>query len=946
MPALPLPIFSARSPRTAPTDRSALRAACRLSLLLVLCMGWGRAPSAQVQPSPLPRPVAPSADSLQVAADIEAELERRGLTIEEVRQQAQTLGIDLSDPEQAAARARELGVPEWQVEQFLRAGQAPPAPVRPPLASGVIEPDTVLIRAPLPDALAPALADSTAEPAVLPYFGYDTFRSGAAVELPSIGSIDEAYVVGPGDELRLTLTGAAEFQVDLTVDTEGRVFVPSVGQYTAGGQRLGALRERLRRYLSRSYAGLFGDPPSTFMDLTLTRLRPVQVFVTGAVERPGAYTVPSGTSVFNVLYVVGGVTTDGTLRRIRVVRAGQDAAALDAYDYLIDGRTPSPVRLQQGDRLFVPPRGKTVAIRGAVRREARYELLPGEGLAELIGFASGLEAEAYAERFQVERIVPFVERRDPSVARQVLDLPLTPVLRGEGDLALEDGDRVRILSILEEGTPGVEQALAVAEVEGAVYQPGRFEIGARVRTLRDLIAAADGLLPGAFGGRAALTRLQADGTRLFLPVALPDVLDDVPQANLVLRPGDRLEVFATRDLEGAYTYEVAGQVLRPGERPFLDGLSLYDALFEAGGLQDPEFLRTVLSERADLLRLTPDGEQRRILRFDLGRVLAGEGLATTPLRPGDVIRVYPRRVEDLVEEEVVTISGAVKEPDTYALQSNTTVEDLILQAGGFAEGAFVQAVEVTRMADATGGERARTINVPVRPGISAESSVGGFVTDASAGFQLRHADRVYVRYDPAYQPQETVLVVGEVVFPGEYTLLQDNETLASLIQRAGGLSERAYAGGGRLLRGGRRLVVDMDDAVRGRRGASVVLQAGDQIVIPSQPNTVAIEGGVANPGLIKYIPGKRVSYYLDRAGGTGEDEEAVLITQASGATFKLRQGLFPDDPVVEDGAIIRVLTKEDDEKDRVDAAQVVRDTLTILTGAVTVLVPLIITLTR
>jgi hypothetical protein len=254
--------------------------------------------------------VTPAADSQQVAADIEAELERRGLTMEEVRRQAETLGLDLNDPQQAAVRARELGVPEWQIEQFLRASQArASAPVRQPFVPTVLEPDTVLVRpgaSPRADRLAPRAdtvlqRDTTTVPTTLPFFGYDTFQSGAAVELPAIGSIDEAYVVGPGDELRLTLTGAAEFQVDLTVDAEGRIFVPSVGQYTAGGQRLGELRERVRRFLSRSYAGLFGDPPSTFMDLTLTRLRPVQVFVTGAVERPGAYTVPSGTSVFNVL---------------------------------------------------------------------------------------------------------------------------------------------------------------------------------------------------------------------------------------------------------------------------------------------------------------------------------------------------------------------------------------------------------------------------------------------------------------------------------------------------------------------------------------------------------------------------------------------------------------------------------------------------------------------
>ena len=911
------------------------------------------------RPVAVPQRADPRVGTADVPPDVAAELARRGLTVEQAVQQAEALGIDLSDPEQAATRARALGVPEWQVEQYLQlSASASRREAAPMFESGVIEGDTVLVPAPplpgeplpgepLPDGRgAPAAPGLPADSARLPYFGYSTFRSGAAVELPRLGALDDAYVVGPGDELRLTLTGAAEFQVDLTVDTEGRIFVPSVGQYTAGGQRLGELRDRLRRFLSRSYAGLYGEPPSTFMDLTLTRLRPVQVFVTGAVARPGAYTVPSGTSVFNVLYVVGGVTTDGTLRRIRVVRAGQDVAALDAYDYLLDGRTPSPIRLQQGDRLFVPPRGKTVAIRGAVRRDAFYELLPGEGLAELIAFAGGLEAEAYAERFQVERIVPFAERRAPSVARQVLDLPLTPVLLGQGDLALEDGDRVRILSILEEGTPGVEQTLAVAEVAGAVYQPGRYEIGAGVQTLRDLLSAADGLLPGAFGGRAALTRLQPDGTRAFLPIALPDVLRDVPQANLVLRPGDRLEVFAARDLEGTYSYEVTGQVLRPGERPFLDGITLYDALFDAGGLQDPEFRRTVLAERADLFRLTPTGEDRQIIRFDLADVLAGGDTGAMPLRPGDVVRVYARRVEDLVEDELVTISGAVKDAGTFPLQANTTVEDLILQAGGFSEGAFVQAVEVTRMAATSGAGRAETLNVPVRPGASAGPLPGSAASTAADGFRLRHGDRVYVRFDPAYRPQETVLVVGEVVFPGQYTLLRDNETLASLVQRAGGLSDRAYVGGGRLLRGGRRLIVDMGDAVRGRRGADVVLRAGDEVVIPSRPNTVAIEGNVANPGLIKFVEGKRVAYYLDRAGGAGDETESILLTQASGATFKLRGGLFPENPVVDDGATIAVVPEPAPEGEGVDTAQVVRDTLTILTGAVTVLVPLILALTR
>ncbi|MEL7360490.1 MAG: SLBB domain-containing protein, partial [Bacteroidota bacterium] len=619
------------------------------------------------------------------------------------------------------------------------------------------------------DAVTNAVGEET-----LDYFGYDTFRlaDSTAQPLVTIPVADDGYVVGPGDELRLTVTGDAEFQLDLTVDPEGRVFIPTVGQYTAAGQPIGQLRERLRGVLGRSYAGLLTNPASTFMDLTLRRLQAVQVFVTGAVRRPGGYTVPSGTSVFNALYLVGGPTLDGSLRRIRVVRNGQTIATVDAYDYLLEGRDSQPVRLQNGDRVFVPPRGTTVGIEGAVRRSAFYEMRNAEeNVATLLDFAGGLEADAYAARFQIDRIVPFVERRDPSIARTVRDLSLVEVLRGTLAVTLADGDRVRIFSILEAEALASRAAVPAASIEGAVFQPGRYELGQTVRTVRDLIDEADGLRGDAYQARAELLRFREDLDRAIVRIDLTAALADDPQHNLVLRPGDVVRVYARADLEVEREVRIVGRVRDPGTYPLYDGMTLFDLLFQGGGLADEEYVETVLLERADLFRPTDDGLRERILRFDLGETLRGAGLADLPLEPGDEVRVYERVVEEQVADPFVLVSGAVASPGRYRLRENMTVEDAILQAGGYAEGALENRVEVTRMTERSTGRRAETREVIVQ-------SDGLFGSDTiENGHQLQHRDRIYVRLNPDFQVQQTVVLSGEVLFPGQYTLQRDNRDI-------------------------------------------------------------------------------------------------------------------------------------------------------------------------
>ena len=363
------------------------------------------------------------------------------MTADEARREAVRLGIDISDPESALARARELGVPEALVQQMIDAVQleeelqgggtremievdreVPQLSGRPIFFPEMLElsnndplrglqedeealniADTARVRVPLRDQLSgisdvkmylyntartdtieamvirrilgskyegmwqgeffipenvqsgnwslfvqatdeqgndniidteeslPILrdgeqylaVDTIAVEEMLQHFGYDLFAARPENFEPiSMGPVDEGYLVGPGDELRLIVFGAAEFQHDLLVDNEGRILVPNVGQRTVAGSRLDDLREDLRIWLARSYAGLLTEPPEVLMDLSVTRLKPVNVFVLGEVSKPGRFPLPSNSSVFNALYTVGGPLESGSLRDIRVIRRG------------------------------------------------------------------------------------------------------------------------------------------------------------------------------------------------------------------------------------------------------------------------------------------------------------------------------------------------------------------------------------------------------------------------------------------------------------------------------------------------------------------------------------------------------------------------------------------------------------------------------------------------
>ena len=909
---------------------------------------------------------------------VQQELRRRGLTPEEARREAERLGIDLSDPEQAAQRARELGIPESQIQALLEAvRQEAQVGVQPTRVPGVAPAALDTIPARLADTL--RLRPTVPPPSrrrvpsadTLAYFGYGIFEQIPDAFKPNqLGPVDDQYLVGPGDELRLMVWGATEFAYDLTVDREGRIFVPNVGQFMAAGKRLQTLREELKRWLARSYAGLLEDPPTVFMDLTITRLQPVYIYALGEVKQPGGYVIASQSTVFQALYAVGGPKLSGSLREVRVVRNGQAIARVDLYDYLLRGEGREDVRLQNNDQLFVPPRGKTVAIRGQVRRPAIYELKESEGLRELIQFAAGLKPEAFTQYVRIERILPPDQRPDPSVVREVITVPLNGVLEGLRTVSLYDGDRVEVLSVLEVSRNAVY-------ISGAVRHPGLYEIDARVRTVRDLIERAGGLTSDVYEGRVQLVRfkrnpaeqppsrflqaweqvIEEDTTdtlaliERMLSLDLSRILLGDPAHNLLLQPGDRLRVYSELEINVPRLVAIGGKVRSPGYYAWRDSMTVYDLLFLGGGLFDETFRKEVYLDRAELIRRVEHGAGTIVIPFNLAEALRNEGVGKALLQPGDSVHVHTVDLQE-IRNKFVTISGSVKRPGTYRLQENMTLEDLIVQAGGFTEEAWLDWAEVTRQprnADPNNTELlAERLQVPMAEGLRDIEAVSFALDDTARAlqgarkFRLEHRDRVYIRSNPLFRPQQTVTVSGEVRYPGTYTLLRENETLADVLERAGGILPTGYLKGAQLRRGGFPVVVDMERALRRDRRHNVVLLPGDEIHVPLQPGTVLVTGNVRRPGLIKYIPGQRVGYYIERAGGLDEESRVILVTQANGATYPVHLGLkgwFQRDPVVDEGARIEVVRKPPEEKRQVtfDIGKTLTDIASIAASALTII---------
>ena len=771
-----------------------------------------------------------------------------------------------------------------------------------------------------------------------PYFGYSIFSNVPQAFQPNqVGAIDPGYLVGPGDVLQLYVWGEVQFQHQLPVDQQGNVFIPTVGQFFVSGVAYKDLQDVLTNYLSKYYSGLGSSPPTTFLSITMAQLRPIRIFVMGEVAQPGGYTISSFATVFNALYSVGGPLTSGSLRNIRVLRNSKVIANVDLYDYLLNGKIIGDVRLQDNDLIFIPPRGRTITIKGEVLRPSIYELKDGENLSKLISYAGGLNTAAYTGRAQVNRIIPFAERKNFELERKIIDVNLDSVLfQTNNDFKLFDKDEVTIFPVLNK----LENYVTI---DGAVYRPGTYALE-KVSNISELIKESYGLLPEAYLGKADITRTRPDETKEFLTFDLGRALNGDPNANLKLKPRDEVKIYSIYDLKDLQNVSISGYVKRPVTLTYADSLTLYDMVFKAGGLEDPFFRAKAYLQRGDLIRFNSDGLTTTIIPFDLGKLLNDKKYNMT-LQPGDRVYIYKADVDKVIDK-TVKIEGDVRDPGEYKLDDNMTPMDLILRANGFNETSLKSEVYVSRL-DINGypGEQiSQTYIVRLPEGFepTGKGEKQEFIDSTGGVFYLQNNDIVVVRRNPKYEPQRTVKITGEVKLPGTYVLKNKNEKLIDLIKEAGGPTSESFFGGAYFNRDGDRVAMDLDKIYNDEdRRDDIFLHQGDEIFIPKKPHQIIIKGEVGQPGIYNFIKGMGIKDYIANAGGDTDSSNYIIYKQATGMTERIGFGLFSGNPEVTDGSIITV-TKMPYEPPVANTGEsigtTIKDILAIVVSAVTAIV--------
>ena len=711
----------------------------------------------------------------------------------------------------------------------------------------------------------------------LPLFGLEIFQTRSESFQPTPSISDKEYVIGSGDVLKVSLWGTVEMMNEYTVDGEGRIIVPTVGPIFLSGYTLERAKERLKHEMSKAYAGLVESPATIYMDVSISRLRPIRVFMMGEVVNPGGYYVSNFASVFNSLFVVNGPKASGSMRQVELMRNGKLVSKVDLYDYFIGARNTNDVRVNDNDIVFVPLRGRTVGIKGEVRRAARYELLLGEQLSKLLEFSGGIRSSMYLNRAQINRIIPFSQRKKGELDRKIFDIDFSGIAQGKTDYTLEDGDIVTIFPIQD------EQKNSVA-IAGAVWRPGTYQLE-KVPKVLDLILAADSLHPTAYLDRAEIVRTLPNKRQIAINIDLNKVLLDDPGNNIKLEPLDSIKVYSIYDVkEPPQTVVIEGAVKHPGTYPLLSNLTLYDLVFQTGGMKDTLHRKQVLMERADLVRLNPDRTTKRIISFNLGKLIdfrEGDSL----LEPDDRVIIFPKTVVEITNR-TVRIEGKVKRPGEYQLTSNMTLLDLLLQAGGYSEDAWAVQAEITSVNRKGLGKDSLVVTrfTQLPDLFDTTKTKEELLSSSAGGYLLQHRDQVYIRPNPDYLPQWSVSIEGEVKYPGAYVLNTRNERLSDIVRRAGGLVSSAFARGGSLLRDSSRYRANFEDALDAPKGdEDIILQPGDRLIIPQRPFTVLVRGEVHNPGVYGYVDGKSKSFYIDRAGGV-TDSRPPHPDQNLGAT--------------------------------------------------------------
>ncbi len=591
------------------------------------------------------------------------------------------------------------------------------------------------------------------------------------------------YILGAGDEVKINIWGNSELNLSQKISPEGQIFIENIGPITLSGLTVDGAEAKVKQELSRIFKGL--NDGTNSLALALGQIRSIQVNIVGEAFAPGTYMLPSFSTLFNALYMAGGVNDIGSLRSVKVYNNNKLKAEVDVYDYLLNGKTDVNVRLEDGDMVMVSPYEALVETTGELKRNRIYELKEGETLAQLLEMAGSFKGGAYTKSVNVER-------KDGDY------LSVKSVKADDfGSFAMMDGDNVSVRELADRYKNRVV-------ISGAVWYPGNYELSEQVGTVKQLVEEASGLKGDEFAGRAQITRTNPDFTKSLIAVDIKGIVNGTA-ADVALQRDDSLHVPSLFDMREEYLIKISGAVnMAQDSLAYMNNMTVEDAIVAAGGLKE-----SASEIKVDIARRVKDPKSsstpNRIV--EVMEVALNEGLKIAEtgepllLEPFDEVLV--RYSPGYREQETVAVDGEVLFKGEYVLRDvDSRLSDVLADAGGVTDYAYIKGATLTRRLSEAEKIRVASI-LEISKGSFSKDSIALDKIDIdrySVGIDLKAAlenpgslDDIVLRSgDRLYIPkmQSTVKISGAVVYPNSTTYYKKMK-VKDCLDQAGGYGANA-----------------------------------------------------------------------------------------------------------------------------------------------------------
>lgn len=752
-------------------------------------------------------------------------------------------------------------------------------------------------------------------------FGYDIFANAPFTFAPTMDiAIPEGYIIGPGDKLSIQVFGKETMDVEMVVSREGELVFPNLGAFKVAGLTFIELKQFISSKIKERIIGVN-------VVVGIASLRSMRIFVLGDAFKPGPYTLSSLSSVTHALFAAGGINDIGSLRNIQLKRSGKLIKTIDLYQLLIHGDSSDDILLQSGDVVFIAPVGRTVTVDGEVRRPAIYELKDSDTFADAIAMAGGFLPSAYAKS-------TIVERYNQSRLRSIVNVDLTN--KNQLSTKVREGDYIKVLQTAEM----FEQSVTII---GAITRPGKYQWSQGQRVTDLLPGINTHLLTNADLNYTLIVRETEFARNIeILQLSLAKAIANPnSEHDLILQPSDKVIVFSS----GSKIAE---------ESVILDSLAFtQDELFMKEKLLAKEKYKTKLfweKYGEENIKYDVDQEEQEkeeLINQSIAQFTGGEveeeidlkelGLFSRQRLLLPIIQKLKQQGGAGLSIRLVEVDGQVKYPGIYPLPVNGRIDDLIAAAGGVNESAYLAKADVNRNEVNSHGVKKHSFK------INLASALKGVQED---NILLTPKDRLNVHAIPAWSENHVIELRGEFVFPGKYTIRR-GESLADLIEKAGGLTDYAYAQGSvfsriklkeleqknlfkladdlRIEMASRsltkdtagqsyeeaqmmlsdltktqpvgRLVIDLD-RIMAKNNYDVLLETGDVLYVPTMNNSINVIGQVQVTSSHVYDEALDAYDYLEQSGGSKKraDESRVYIISANGRIKMMSNGnWFADD---------------------------------------------------